>query len=370
LSLRTLKWALGVFAAILLIAVFSIFVLRSLEDADRALRSQKSLVQKACGKIAECKALGDNPVGRPENVIVWDLENGKVHAAQDLLDVSTQYTGGGGPVTVFLVTAKQQEQVGTYSVSREPAYREWVDVYVVQFRSSLDSGKAIGTHEVVSLDPASEREVINRPEFGDPAPPVADWVRALPAVPVARAKPDAPAPAPEKRAAAAPGGNGRRGRAAHPEPDWTPVPPEVQRNGWSEPTAVGETPRPAAARVPAKTEPGRGGARPPLVTGARIEQLPPLHTRERVVPDRRVSAILQGDGIYAVLEGVGDPEIVKPGSVTSDGYRVVAISSDSVTLRKVEGGLTYTQVVPLSDTMTADEEAVGKSAPARAAGSP
>jgi hypothetical protein len=92
---------------------------------------------------------------------------------------------------------------------------------------------------------------------------------------------------------------------------------------------------------------------PERIATAQIERPAPLHTVERVVPDRRVSGILQGDGIFAILEGVGDPEIVKPGSKTADGYRVEAISADSVTLRKVEGNVTYTQVVPLSDTTTA-----------------
>ncbi|HLV81586.1 MAG TPA: hypothetical protein VKT32_14965 [Chthonomonadaceae bacterium] len=72
------------------------------------------------------------------------------------------------------------------------------------------------------------------------------------------------------------------------------------------------------------------------------------------VPSRRVSGILTGDGVYAVLEdNNGDTEIVKPGSVTSDGYRVVAINADSVKLQRKDGNLLRTQTVPLSDATTA-----------------
>jgi hypothetical protein len=99
---------------------------------------------------------------------------------------------------------------------------------------------------------------------------------------------------------------------------------------------------------------------PERIATAQVETPPPLHTTERVVPDRRVSGILMGDGIYAILEGAGDPEIVRPGSKTSDGYRVEAIGSDSVTLQKVEGNVTYTQIVPLSDTTTSTVSATGR----------
>lgn len=80
---------------------------------------------------------------------------------------------------------------------------------------------------------------------------------------------------------------------------------------------------------------------------------PPVDTVVREVPNRRVSGIMSGDGVFAILEsGSSDPEIVKPGVVTSDGYTVVSINSDSVKLQKKEGNIIYTQIVPLSDLPT------------------
>lgn len=93
---------------------------------------------------------------------------------------------------------------------------------------------------------------------------------------------------------------------------------------------------------------------PMRLAGADIVAPPPNNTIITEVPSRRVSGILTGDGVYAVLENNnGDTEIVKPGSITSDGYRVVAINSDSVKLQRKDGNLLRTQTVPLSDATTA-----------------
>jgi len=79
----------------------------------------------------------------------------------------------------------------------------------------------------------------------------------------------------------------------------------------------------------------------------------PPNTEVREIPNRRVSGIMSGDGVFAILEsGTKDPEIVKPGMLTSDGYTVVSINADSVKLQKKEGNFIYTQVVPLSDLPT------------------
>lgn len=89
---------------------------------------------------------------------------------------------------------------------------------------------------------------------------------------------------------------------------------------------------------------------PIRLASANITAPPPPNTEIREVPYRRVSGILSGDGVYAILEGGGsEPEIVKPGSRTNDGYRVVSITADSVKLQKRQGNVILTQNVPLSD---------------------
>ena len=114
----------------------------------------------------------------------------------------------------------------------------------------------------------------------------------------------------------------------------------------SDPFLIGWKKKPLPPPVFALVEPMR-------IASADIVAPPPPNTIITEVPSRRVSGILTGDGVYAVLENnAGDTEIVKPGSITSDGYRVVAINSDSVKLQRKDGNLIRTQTVPLSDATT------------------
>lgn len=98
----------------------------------------------------------------------------------------------------------------------------------------------------------------------------------------------------------------------------------------------------------------------PIRLAPETVELPPPHpyeVREEAVA--RVSGIMSGDGIYAILEmPQGDPVIVKPGSTvelpiaggqTKRTYRVVSIKGETVVLRSKEGIATYTQEIPLSD---------------------
>lgn len=89
---------------------------------------------------------------------------------------------------------------------------------------------------------------------------------------------------------------------------------------------------------------------PLRLASADVKAPPPQDTVVREVPTRRVSGIMSGEGIYAILESGGDNvEIVKPGSKTYDGYKVVSITADSVKLERRDGNYIYTQIVPLTD---------------------
>jgi len=85
------------------------------------------------------------------------------------------------------------------------------------------------------------------------------------------------------------------------------------------------------------------------------------------VPTRRVAGILTGNGVYALLDNYGGGgEVVKPGQVLQDGYRVDAINANSVVLKRTVDNRTYTQVVPLTDAGSVTQYA----APAGARGGP
>ncbi len=174
--------------------------------------TEEAFVQKASEKIGECRALGDRPIIRSEKILVWDLGTGHVHTAQALAESWLDFFQDldprplDVPVTVFLVSPKESRLVGTYSISRQPAYRERFSVYVVQFRNVNDSGTAVAMHEFWSFDPASKRAMTNSPGYGSfegprdedgrrvlvapttqdsaqfPASsqPIEDWIRSLP----------------------------------------------------------------------------------------------------------------------------------------------------------------------------------------------
>jgi hypothetical protein len=128
---------------------------------------------------------------------------------------------------------------------------------------------------------------------------------------VASAKPKNTSPAPNFRA-----------DPLRPWWDTTPVPPPVL--SYVDPVRIAIT-NSAAEEKPA---------------GVEIQE----------VPTRRVAGILTGNGVYALIDDFnGKAEVVKPGQVLDDGYRVASINANSVVLKKEIDNRTYTQVVPLTD---------------------
>lgn len=87
---------------------------------------------------------------------------------------------------------------------------------------------------------------------------------------------------------------------------------------------------------------------------------PPKPYEVRETPQMRVSGILTGDGVFAIVESPNidrGAAVVKPGSTLDIGvegqtkrtYKVVSITKDMVKLRSQVGNVIYTQEVPLSD---------------------
>lgn len=77
-----------------------------------------------------------------------------------------------------MITGQRNEQVGTYTISRQPAYRQYTDVAVARWPSKTP----VGFYSVLSRDPKLLRQVENAPEYGDPNEPIAKWIRTLPKV--------------------------------------------------------------------------------------------------------------------------------------------------------------------------------------------
>ena len=155
------KWKAGAVAGgMFFIGIISWSLLMSTKDTG----ATDALVQKATAKIKECSALGEKPIIRSEKTLVWDLDAGD--AVQTTWIQWMDPRPPDSPVTVFLVS-EERRIVGRYSISGQPAYRESVNIYVVQFRNSQDDGTALGAHELLSSgNPRQERPVTNNPEYG------------------------------------------------------------------------------------------------------------------------------------------------------------------------------------------------------------
>jgi len=144
--------------------------------------------------------------------------------------------------------------------------------------------------------------------------------------------------------------------AAAPPKDMTPPP-----GAWMDPFKPWFNTTPPPPPVLSLVDPVRIAATdtvgPTVEPGVEIQEL----------PSRRVAGILNGNGVYALLEGNGEQQVVFPGTTLSDGYVVTAINARSVTLKKTIEHQTFTQVVPLTDagsTQTASfSGSTGRTAP-------
>ena len=139
-------------------------------DAQRAIVNEVRDLKDDCIKIGENDSI--RIIGK---VLVWDMENNSPSSINDMIPDSLQAGPSDKPITVFMVSGKQKMQVGTYSVTGEHAYREWVDVAIALWPDK----KPIGFRSIVSAEPRSSRLVQYSPEYGDPNKPIADWIEKM-----------------------------------------------------------------------------------------------------------------------------------------------------------------------------------------------
>jgi amino acid transporter len=183
--------AIFIASCLIFLAVFYISLTPSQNRMYARQDQAKVIAQKASEKITECEALGDRPFRLHGKVLVRGVDGLRENAsapdwsmpgdnAIDMFDTSgSRKEEYDGPVTVFLVSA-HKVQVGVYSVSKQPAYRQWADVYVVQFQNQTDSGTAIAAHSISSVDPQKARPVQDwSPGFGNVGAPLQAWIHSL-----------------------------------------------------------------------------------------------------------------------------------------------------------------------------------------------
>ena len=78
-----------------------------------------------------CKSMGDSrSLAVNGKALVWDMDSNKPSLAGRMLPAELHASSPDSPITVFIVMHKERVQVGSYSLSGEPAYRQYLDVAV------------------------------------------------------------------------------------------------------------------------------------------------------------------------------------------------------------------------------------------------
>jgi hypothetical protein len=123
-----------------------------------------------------CKTMEDRrAIVRDDKALVWDMRSDSLSSAHGLLPADLRASSSSRRVTVFMVMAERSEQVGTYSVSKQPAYRQYLDIYVAAWPGKVAMGKA----SIISKEPPQTRTVRNEPEYGSPDERIVNWIVSM-----------------------------------------------------------------------------------------------------------------------------------------------------------------------------------------------
>ena len=139
-------------------------------------KKQRAIVDEVRSLIDNCKKIGDTNISVRGKCLVWDITKNDRSGVHGMLYNFMKGCSSDNPLTVFMVLPERNVMVGRYSVSNEPAYRQYMDICVVYWPEK----KAVGMHSVVSKEPRQSRPVENNPEYGDPNEPIARWINLLP----------------------------------------------------------------------------------------------------------------------------------------------------------------------------------------------
>jgi hypothetical protein len=137
------------------------------------LGRERKIVQGVSDMRDQCRPAPDLVLA--DRVLVWDVASDHRSGAYDALPGALRARAKDRGMTVVLVLGTRTEQVGTYTISQQPGYRQYVDVCLVHWPDR----RVLGMHSVVSSEPPSSRIVQARPEYGDPDAPIANWLSGL-----------------------------------------------------------------------------------------------------------------------------------------------------------------------------------------------
>lgn len=137
---------------------------------------QRAIVNDVRHLVEACKSMGNSePITIRGKALVWNMNSNSRSSVHDILPTELKASSHDNTITVFMVLGKRDVKVGTYSISGQPGYQQFIDVCVAYWPEK----KAIGMGSVVSKQPRLSRPVQGSPEYGDPNEPVKNWITSL-----------------------------------------------------------------------------------------------------------------------------------------------------------------------------------------------
>jgi hypothetical protein len=126
------------------------------------------------GGVGRCGRISADGVVLRGKAFIWDNTADKADMAFERIPEELRGNDALTPLTVFVIHRRNQVQVGTYTVSGQPAYRENLDVAVFYW----PSGECVGTLNIDGGPPPATRTVQNVPGYGTSVK-LADWIVGL-----------------------------------------------------------------------------------------------------------------------------------------------------------------------------------------------
>ena len=149
--------------------VFPVFrYVLSIPSIDQASR-------ELSGGVGRCGPISASSVSLRGDAYIWDNTKNSVEStAFERIPQEMRGSDTLKPLTVFVIHNRDQKQVGTYTVSCQPAYRETLDVAVFYW----PSGQCVGTVKIDGGDPPATRPVQYVPGYGSSVK-LAEWIGGL-----------------------------------------------------------------------------------------------------------------------------------------------------------------------------------------------
>jgi ribosomal protein S27AE len=160
----------GMIAATIVIILVVTFINISTSYSER--NKLHNMILQVNHLATECKIYSSENIAVYGKCLVWD---GSYSQINSMIPKNIRASSSDKTITIFLVLPRKDIALGKYSISKETAYIQYVDICAIVWPNN----KILGTHTIISKDPRASRPVKNEPEYGNPNEPIAAWIRTL-----------------------------------------------------------------------------------------------------------------------------------------------------------------------------------------------